>query len=124
MGQAMTLEKQNEFVLVHLGNYEKGGEIILRAKFWANNVPFDKIVFFYGTCKRHDDKGIFIDVKDFHVVCDPSDGMKLQLYLSIHGEIANENRIISNSWHSKELGVCGNFDTKVTVRAKDPVLKY
>jgi hypothetical protein len=121
IGQVMTLEVKDSFVSLHLGNYEKGGEVMLQAKFWASNVPLDKVVMIFGVCKRNQDNSIFIDVKDFFIVTDPYDGIKLQLYLSVHGEISKENSIVSNSWHSKELGVCGNFVTKVTVRSKDPV---
>ena len=64
--------------------------------------------------------GNIVDVKEFHVLCDPLDGMVLTTYVYLHGVLDTSTSIRTNTWHGKERGLTGNFLTHLTLSDGDP----
>ena len=103
----------NGMISCHLGNYSGDIDVILDAKFYAGSMPIEQLVFFHAAVQRNPDrKTLYLDVKSFCVICSFQEDMPVNSILSIHGEFKT-NLMFSNNWHGKELGVCGNFETKV-----------
>jgi hypothetical protein len=90
-GTLITLEIATDgLVLCHLGTYEKYGDIKIKAKFWASNVPMEKVVSFYATAVRtltgtdHNNcQDVILDIKDFTISGDIVDGMILNSYYGV-----------------------------------------
>jgi hypothetical protein len=69
-----------------------------------------------------DVKDVILDVKDFTVYGDIIDDMVLSSYVNCHGEVIAGNALKSQSWHGKELKMCGDFVTYFKARVNDPVI--
>ena len=126
-GLLVTLESVDGYVLCHFGNYEDG-DVKLKAKFWTSSVPMEKVIHYCGSLLRPvvkgsgiNEKEIIVDVKDFSVYGDVVDDMVISSFIGCHGEVLAGDLLKSQTWHGKDLKMCGDFITHFKARHKDPV---